>query len=108
MLEPFKHVNGVVAPLDRVNVDTDQVIPKQFLILVQRTGFGQYLFYDWRFYPDGKPRPNFILNEPRYHGAKILVTRANFGCGSSREHAAWSLVDYCFRAILAPSLADIL
>jgi len=107
ILEPFKGVNGIVAPLDRVNVDTDQIIPKQFLKLVQRTGFGQYLFYDWRFYPDGKPRPNFVLNEPRYQGAKILITRANFGCGSSREHAAWSLLDYGFRVILAPSFADI-
>ena len=107
ILEPFKRVNGIVAPLDRVNVDTDQIIPKQFLKLVQRTGFGQYLFYDWRFYPDGKPRPNFVLNEPRYQGAKILITRANFGCGSSREHAAWSLLDYGFRVILAPSFADI-
>src|SRR5271167_3429791 len=83
------------------------MIPKQFLKLVQRTGFGQYLFYDWRFYPDGKPRPNFVLNEPRYQRAKILITRANFGCGSSREHAAWSLLDYGFRVILAPSFADI-
>ena len=107
IMEPFKRVNGIVAPLDRVNVDTDQIIPKQFLKLVQRTGFGQYLFYDWRFYPDGKPRPDFVLNEPRYQGAKILLTRANFGCGSSREHAAWSLLDYGFRAILAPSFADI-
>jgi len=107
MVEPFKSVNGVVAPLDRVNVDTDQIIPKQFLKLVQRTGFGQYLFYDWRFYPDGKPKSDFVLNESRYQGAKILIARANFGCGSSREHAAWSLLDYGFRAILAPSFADI-
>jgi len=107
ILEPFKRVQGIVAPLDRVNVDTDQIIPKQFLKLVQRTGFGQYLFYDWRFYPDGKPRPDFVLNEPRYQGAKILITRANFGCGSSREHAAWSLSDYGFRVIIAPSFADI-
>lgn len=106
-LEPFKSVKGIVAPLDRVNVDTDQIIPKQFLKLVQRTGFGQYLFYDWRFYPDGKPRSEFVLNEPRYSGAKILIARANFGCGSSREHAAWSLLDYGFRAIMAPSFADI-
>jgi 3-isopropylmalate/(R)-2-methylmalate dehydratase small subunit len=106
-LEPFKRVKGIVAPLDRVNVDTDQIIPKQFLKLVQRTGFGQYLFYDWRFHPDGKPRSEFVLNEPRYNGAKILIARANFGCGSSREHAAWSLLDYGFRAIMAPSFADI-
>jgi len=106
-LEPFKRVKGIVAPLDRVNVDTDQIIPKQFLKLVQRTGFGQYLFYDWRFHPDGKPKAEFVLNEPKYSGAKILISRANFGCGSSREHAAWSLLDYGFRAIIAPSFADI-
>jgi len=106
-LEPFKRVKGIVAPLDRVNVDTDQIIPKQFLKLVQRTGFGQYLFYDWRFHPDGKPKAEFVLNEPKYSGAKILIARANFGCGSSREHAAWSLLDYGFRAIIAPSFADI-
>jgi len=107
ILEPFKRVQGIVVPLDRVNVDTDQIVPKQFLKLVQRTGFGQYLFNDWRFYPDGKPRPDFVLNEPRYQGAKILIARANFGCGSSREHAAWSLLDYGFKVILAPSFADI-
>ena len=106
-MEPFKRVKGIVAPLDRVNVDTDQIIPKQFLKLVQRTGFGQYLFYDWRFHPDGKPKAEFVLNEPKYSGAKILISRANFGCGSSREHAAWSLLDYGFRAIIAPSFADI-
>ena len=106
-MEPFKRVKGIVAPLDRVNVDTDQIIPKQFLKLVQRTGFGQYLFYDWRFHPDGKPKADFVLNEPKYSGAKILIARANFGCGSSREHAAWSLLDYGFRAIIAPSFADI-
>ena len=106
-MEPFKRVKGIVAPLDRVNVDTDQIIPKQFLKLVQRTGFGQYLFYDWRFHPDGKPKAEFVLNEPKYSGAKILIARANFGCGSSREHAAWSLLDYGFRAIIAPSFADI-
>ncbi len=106
-LEPFKLLKGVVAPLDRLNVDTDQIIPKQFLKLVQRTGFGQYLFYDWRFHPDGKPRVDFPLNNPRYREAQILLTRANFGCGSSREHAAWSLLDYGFKAIIAPSFADI-
>lgn len=106
-MEQFKKLKGIVAPLDRVNVDTDQIIPKQFLKLVQRTGFGQYLFYDWRFQPDGKPRDEFPLNQARYKGAQILLTRANFGCGSSREHAAWSLLDYGFKVIIAPSFADI-
>ena len=94
-------------PLDRLNVDTDQIVPKQFLKLVKRSGFGQYLFYNWRFYEDGKPRMDFILNDPRYEGRKILLTRDNFGSGSSREHAAWAIVDYGFRALLAPSFADI-
>jgi 3-isopropylmalate/(R)-2-methylmalate dehydratase small subunit len=107
-MEPFKRLTGIVAPLDRVNVDTDQIIPKQFLKLIERTGFGRYLFYDWRFHPDGKPRTNFILNNPKYRGAKILLARANFGCGSSREHAVWALSDYGFKALIAPSFADIL
>jgi 3-isopropylmalate/(R)-2-methylmalate dehydratase small subunit len=94
-------------PLDRVNVDTDQIVPKQFLKLVNRTGFGKYLFYDWRFDMDGKPRSDFVLNNPKYSGRHILLTRDNFGSGSSREHAAWAVLDYGFRAIIAPSFADI-
>jgi 3-isopropylmalate/(R)-2-methylmalate dehydratase small subunit len=107
-MEPFRKLGGIVAPLDRVNVDTDQIVPKQVLKLMGRTGFGQYLFYDWRYYADGNPRPDFVLNEPRYVAAKILLTRANFGCGSSREHAVWALLDYGFRVLIAPSFADIL
>ena len=105
--EPFNHYEGVVVPLDRVNVDTDQIIPKQFLKLIHRTGFGKYLFYDWRFIEEGKPNSQFVLNDPRYKDAKILLARANFGCGSSREHAVWALSDYGFRALIAPSFADI-
>lgn len=94
-------------PLDRVNVDTDQIVPKQFLKLIHRTGFGRYLFYDWRFDRDGRPRSDFVLNNPKYAGRQILLTRDNFGSGSSREHAAWAILDYGFRAIIAPSFADI-
>ena len=94
-------------PLDRVNVDTDQIVPKQFLKLVNRTGFGKYLFYDWRFDTDGKPRSDFVLNNPKYSGRHILLTRDNFGSGSSREHAVWAILDYGFKAIIAPSFADI-
>lgn len=94
-------------PLDRVNVDTDQIVPKQFLKLVNRTGFGKYLFYDWRFDMDGKPRSDFVLNNPKYSGRHILLTRDNFGSGSSREHAVWAILDYGFKAIIAPSFADI-
>ena len=104
---PFKIHTGLVAPLDRANVDTDQIIPKQFLKRVARTGFGEFLFYDWRYGDDGRPRPSFVLNEPRYAGASILVAGRNFGCGSSREHAPWALLEYGFRAIVAPSFADI-
>ncbi len=89
------------------NIDTDQIIPKQFLKLIQRTGYGKYLFYDWRFGKNGEPKPNFVLNDPKYEGRKILLTRDNFGCGSSREHAAWAIVDYGISAIIAPSFADI-
>lgn len=96
-----------MAPLDRANVDTDQIIPKQFLKRIERTGFGQFLFYDWRYNADGTLNPSFVLNEPRYEGASILVTDKNFGCGSSREHAPWALGEYGFRAIIAPSFADI-
>ncbi len=106
-MTPFRLHTGLVAPLDRPNVDTDQIIPKQFLKRVERTGFGEFLFYDWRFLADGQPDPSFPLNEPRYRGASILVAGKNFGCGSSREHAPWALADYGFRAIIAPSFADI-
>jgi 3-isopropylmalate/(R)-2-methylmalate dehydratase small subunit len=104
---PFRKHTGIVAPLDRANIDTDQIIPKQFLKRIERTGFGEFLFYDWRFTPEGEVVSSFSLNEPRYRGASILVTGANFGCGSSREHAPWALADYGFRAIIAPSFADI-
>jgi len=106
-MEPFKRHTGLVATLDRVNVDTDQIIPKQFLKRIERSGFGQFLFYDWRFNADGSINAEFELNEPRFAGASILLARANFGCGSSREHAPWALHDYGFSAILAPSYADI-
>jgi 3-isopropylmalate/(R)-2-methylmalate dehydratase small subunit len=106
-MEPFKPIKSIPTPLDKVNVDTDQIVPKQFLKLVQKTGFGQYLFYDWRFTTDGLPKQDFILNNPKYRGSKILLTRANFGCGSSREHAAWALLDYGFVVVIAPSFADI-
>ena len=98
---------GKAAGMDRVNVDTDQIIPKQFLKRIEKTGFGQYLFYDWRFNADGTPNPNFELNRPENEGATILVANENFGCGSSREHAPWSLLDYGFKVIIAPSFADI-
>src|SRR5574339_108103 len=106
-MEPFKKIKSICTPLEKVNVDTDQIIPKQFLKLVQKTGFGQYLFYDWRFTSDGKPTKEFVLNNPKYRGSKILLTRDNFGCGSSREHAAWALLDYGFVVVIAPSFADI-
>ena len=106
-MNPFRSHTGLLVPLDRPNVDTDQIIPKQFLKRVERTGFGEFLFYDWRFRPDGQLDPSFPLNESRYQGASILVAGKNFGCGSSREHAPWSLADYGFRAIIAPSFADI-
>src|SRR5579871_863780 len=106
-MKPFVTHTGKVAPLDRVNVDTDQMVPKQFLKALTREGFGRILFYDWRYLPGEKPNPEFPLNFPRYQGASVLLTRANFGCGSSREHAPWGVKDYGFRAILAPSYADI-
>jgi 3-isopropylmalate/(R)-2-methylmalate dehydratase small subunit len=106
-MEPFIRHTGVVAPLDRVNVDTDQIIPKQFLKRIERTGFGQFLFFDWRFLDSGQPNPQFELNRPGYEGATILVAGRNFGCGSSREHAPWALHDFGIRAIIAPSFADI-
>ena len=106
-MEPFTTMHGVVAPLNRVNVDTDQIIPKQFLKRVERTGFGQFLFFDWRLKADGSPNPEFILNKPGYEGASILVAGRNFGSGSSREHAPWALADYGIRCLIAPSFADI-
>src|SRR5579875_2516551 len=106
-MKPFTQHTGLVCPLDRVNVDTDQIIPKQFLKRIERTGFGPMLFNDWRYLPDGSPNPSFVLNQPRYQGASILLARDNFGCGSSREHAPWALLDYGFRALIAPSFADI-
>jgi len=107
MMQPFTSHAGVVAALDRANVDTDQIIPKQFLKRIERTGFGQYLFFDWRFLPDGSPDPAFELNRPDAAGASVLLARRNFGCGSSREHAPWALADYGFRAVIAPTFADI-
>jgi 3-isopropylmalate/(R)-2-methylmalate dehydratase small subunit len=106
-MEPVTIIKSKAILLDMANVDTDQIIPKQFLKLVQRTGYGKYLFYDWRFDKNGKLKPDFVLNNPKYERREILVTRDNFGCGSSREHAAWALVDYGFKAIIAPSFADI-
>jgi 3-isopropylmalate/(R)-2-methylmalate dehydratase small subunit len=106
-MNPFRTHRGRVAPLDRVNVDTDQIIPKQFLKRIERTGFGQFLFYDWRFAADGKKSGDFVLDEPRYAGASILVAGKNFGCGSSREHAVWALADFGFRAVISSSFADI-
>jgi len=106
-MEPFGNLTGVVLPLKKVNVDTDQIIPAQFLKRIERTGFGQFLFFDLRFLPDGSPNPDFILNHPGYQGSSILVAGRNFGSGSSREHAPWALLDYGFRCIIAPSYADI-
>ena len=106
-MKPFTKHTGLVAPLDRANIDTDQIIPKQFLKRIERTGFGEFLFYDWRYLPDGQPNPSFVLNEPRYKGTSILVADKNFGCGSSREHAPWALGEFGFRVIIAPSFADI-
>src|SRR6476660_7945701 len=115
-MQPFRLHTGIVAPLDRANVDTDAIIPKQFLKSIKRSGFGPNLFDEWRYLDHGEPgmdnakrplNPNFVLNEPRYQGASILLARKNFGCGSSREHAPWALADYGFRALIAPSYADI-
>jgi len=106
-MQPFTTHAGIVAALDRANVDTDQIIPKQFLKRIERTGFGQFLFWDWRFLSDGKPDPAFELNRPENAGASILLARRNFGCGSSREHAPWALADYGFRVVIAPTFADI-
>ncbi|MCL4691982.1 MAG: 3-isopropylmalate dehydratase small subunit [Candidatus Hydrogenedentes bacterium] len=106
-MKPFTTLTGIVAPLEALNVDTDQIIPKQFLKRIERTGYEDFLFFDWRFKPDGSPDPDFEMNAPRYLGASILLTKDNFGCGSSREHAPWALENYGFRCILAPSYADI-
>jgi 3-isopropylmalate/(R)-2-methylmalate dehydratase small subunit len=106
-MKPFRDHRGRVAPLDRVNVDTDQIIPKQFLKRIERSGFGQFLFYDWRFSAEGKRNAGFVLDEPRYQGASVLVAGRNFGCGSSREHAVWALADFGFRAVISSSFADI-
>lgn len=106
-MEPIRIIKSKATPLDMANIDTDQIIPKQFLKLIQKTGYGKYLFYDWRFDKNGKLKPKFVLNDPKYQGREILVTRDNFGSGSSREHAVWALEDYGFKAIIAPSFADI-
>src|SRR5579862_216721 len=106
-MEKFRTLTSKVMPLDRVNVDTDQIIPKQFLKRIERTGYGEFLFFDWRQTPSGDPIPDFVLNDPRYRGAQILIAGKNFGCGSSREHAAWALNDFGFRVVIAPTFADI-
>ena len=106
-MQAFTKHTGIVAPVDRVNVDTDAIIPKQFLKRIERTGFGQFLFYEWRFDEQGNPISSFPLNQPRFAGASVLISRANFGCGSSREHAPWAILDYGFRVVIAPSFADI-
>ena len=106
-MEPFKTLTSIAAPLDRTNVDTDQIIPKQFLKRIERTGYGEFLFFDWRRTAAGDPDPSFVLNDPRYQGTQILIAGKNFACGSSREHAAWALSDYGFRVVIAPTFADI-
>jgi 3-isopropylmalate/(R)-2-methylmalate dehydratase small subunit len=106
-MKPINKITSVLTPLDRKNVDTDQIISKEFLKRIERTGFGKYLFYHWRFQPDGTPRPDFVLNDPRFNSSEILVAQENFGCGSSREHAPWAIQDYGFNVVIAPSYADI-
>ncbi len=106
-MEAFVQLNGLVAPVDRVNVDTDAIIPKQFLKRIERSGFDQFLFFEWRWDEQGNVIPEFSLNKDRYQGASVLLSRANFGCGSSREHAPWAILDYGFRCVIAPSFADI-
>ena len=106
-MQPFTKHTGLIVPLDRVNVDTDQMVPKQFLKALTRAGFGKHLFYDWRYLPGEAPNPEFVLNQPRYKGASILLGRHNFACGSSREHAVWAVQDYGFRVVIAPSFGDI-
>jgi len=106
-LKPFSKIISIITPFDKANVDTDQIIPKQFLKLIVKSGFGKFLFYDWRFDHEGQPKNDFILNDPTYKDSKILVTNENFGCGSSREHAVWALKDFGFNVIISPSFADI-
>ena len=106
-MKSFSKISSKITPFDKANVDTDQIIPKQFLKLITKSGFGKFLFYDWRFDQDGNPKNDFILNDPHYRNSKILVTNENFGCGSSREHAVWALKDFGFSVIIAPSFADI-
>jgi len=106
-MDKFIQHTGIVAPVDRVNVDTDAIIPKQFLKRIERSGFGQFLFYEWRFDEEGNVNPEFEPNKPRYEGASVLISRANFGCGSSREHAPWAILDYGYKVVIAPSYADI-
>ena len=106
-MQPFRTLTSMAVPLDAVNVDTDQIIPKQFLKRIERTGYGEFLFFDWRRKEDGQPNPDFVLNKPEFKGGEILIAGRNFGCGSSREHAAWALSDYGFRCVIAPSFADI-
>lgn len=106
-MDKITTISSVITPLDRPNIDTDQIVPKQFLKLVQRTGFGKFLFYDWRFDQNGNPKGDFVINNPKFSGSHILVSGENFGCGSSREHAAWALKDYGFDVVIAPSFADI-
>ena len=106
-MQPFTTLTAIAAPLDRTNVDTDQIIPKQFLKRIERTGYGDFLFFDWRQTPAGDPIPDFVINDPRYKSAQILIAGKNFGCGSSREHAAWALSDFGFRCVIAPTFADI-
>ncbi|WP_028546727.1 3-isopropylmalate dehydratase small subunit [Paenibacillus taiwanensis] len=106
-MQPFTTLKGLVAPVDRVNVDTDAIIPKQFLKRIERSGFGQFLFFEWRFDEQGNKIESFPLNQPAYQGASVLISRANFGCGSSREHAPWAILDFGFRCVIAPSYADI-
>ena len=106
-MEPFKNTTSIVTPLDKVNVDTDQIVPKQFLKLVQKSGFGKFLFFNWRYDENENPKSDFVLNDSKYDNSKILVAGDNFGCGSSREHAVWALQDYGFSVIIAPSFADI-
>lgn len=106
-MQPFLKHTGLVAPMNRVNVDTDQMVPKQFCKLLTREGYGRVLFYDWRYFDGEVPNPQFVLNSPKYKSASVLLARANFACGSSREHAAWAVLDYGFRAVIAPSFGDI-
>ncbi len=106
-MKPINRISSALTPLDRKNVDTDQIISKEFLKRIERTGFGKFLFYHWRFHPDGSPNQEFVLNDPRFEGSEILVSQENFGCGSSREHAPWAIQDYGFNVVIAPSYADI-